>query len=591
METALSAAESTKASSQFLRGPLREELSDSADLFSKPATAVLKFHGIYQQDDRDLRKTGIKQHSAMVRVGVPGGVLTPNQYLAMDRIADEIADGSLRITTRQDIQFHYVPKQDLRTLIQVLNSQYLSTLAACGDVVRNVVSCPAPFVSDERTELGQYVTLLSRSLKPRSQAYYEVWIDGERAVSAEAADETAPDVDPWKVEPLYGAVYLPRKFKIGFAYPGDNTTDVYSNDVGIVPHYDDGALRGFTILAGGGLGQSAGVKASHPRLADPVCSVGTDPEELLEVVTAIVTIHRDFGNRTNRKLARLKYVMDEWGVAKFQEELSARLGRTLTPPKPLSWKRANDYLGWHRQGTDVDGDPIWFVGVRVICGRVRDFAGSHHIKTGLRTIIERFRPGVRLTSQQNLYLSGIADRDRNAIDALMREHGIAEPESLPPILRRAMACPALPTCGQAITESERIMPDVVQDIQTEFDAVGLGGQEVHLRTTGCPNGCARPYTAEIGIVGASIDMYTIYLGASPVGTRLGSVFAKNVRRRQIPVLLRPVIQLYANSREDGEAFGNFCHRLGIAALQEVEGPGELAEATAEKLDQNLLLSR
>jgi len=580
MGIAPSAAETVKVSSHFLRGPLREELANSDDVFSKPATVVLKFHGIYQQDDRDLRKAGVKQHTAMVRVGVPGGILTPDQYLAMDGIADEIADGSLRITTRQDIQFHYVPKQDLRTLIQTLNGQFLSTLAACGDVVRNVVCCPAPFTSSERTELDHYVRLLSRSLKPRSHAYYEVWIDGERTVSAEEADETEPDVDPWKVEPLYGAVYLPRKFKIGFAYPGDNTTDVYSNDVGIVPNYEDGELRGFTILAGGGLGQSAGVKASHPRLADPVCSVGTDPQELLEVVTAIVTIHRDFGNRSNRKLARLKYVMDEWGVAKFQDELNARVGRILAPPKRLDWRRANDYLGWHQQGTDSDGRPVWFVGVRVISGRVRDFTGSHKIKTGLRRIVERFRPGVRLTSQQNLYLSGIADQDKGVIAALLREHGIAQPESLPPILRHAMACPALPTCGQAITESERIMPDVVQDIQAEFDAVGLGEQEVHLRTTGCPNGCARPYTAEIGIVGASVDMYTIYLGASPLGTRLGSVFARNVKRREVPVRLRPVIQLYAESREGDEAFGDFCHRLGVAALQQVESAGDLVEATA-----------
>ncbi len=580
MGIAPSSAEETKASSRFLRGPLREELSSTADVFSKPATAVLKFHGIYQQDDRDLRKTGVKQHSAMVRVGIPGGVLTARQYLAMDRIADEIADGSLRITTRQDIQFHYVSKHDLRTLIQALNSEFLSTLSACGDVVRNVVCCPAPFTSSQRTELDRYVELLSRSLKPRSHAYYEVWIDGERAVSAEAAEETSPDTDPWKIEPLYGAVYLPRKFKIGFAYPGDNTTDVYSNDVGVVPHYEDGRLLGFTILAGGGLGQSAGVKASHPRLADPVCFVGSDPQELLEVVTAIVTIHRDFGNRTNRKLARLKYVMDEWGVAKFQDELNARVGRTLPVPKPLNWQRANDYLGWHRQGSDADGRLLWFLGVRVIAGRIRDFQGSHKIKTGLRNVIEQYQPGVRLTSQQNLYLSGIAESDKSEIARLLREYGIAEIEQLPPILRHAMACPALPTCGQAITESERIMPDVVQDIQAEFDSVGLERQEVHLRTTGCPNGCARPYTAEIGIVGASVDMYTIYLGASPLGTRLGDAFAKNVRRREVPLRLRPVIQLYAESRRGDEAFGDFCHRLGILALQQLESASDLVKVPA-----------
>jgi sulfite reductase (ferredoxin) len=561
MDKAPSAAEQAKIAARYLRGSITQELQNSESVFSAPATGVLKFHGVYQQDDRDLRKSGTKQFSAMVRVGIPGGVLTPEQYLTLDRLAD-LGDGSIRITTRQDVQYHYVPKARLRELMRGLNESYLSTLAACGDVVRNVTCCPAPFENEQRRELQPVVQFISRSLKPKTTAYYEIWIDGEQAISAEQAEAN-------NLEPLYGATYLPRKFKIGFAFPGDNTTDIYANDIGVVPEYEDGQLRGFTILAGGGMGQSAGVKASHPRIADPICSIGPSNDELLEVVSAIVTIHRDFGNRSNRKLARLKYVLDAWGVDKFKQELDSRVGRELSPPKSLVWNRANDYLGWHRQGSDSEGQPLWFVGIPVLAGRVRDFDEKRRIRTGLRTVVEQYRPGVRLTCQQNVYLSGIKDRDRLVIAALLRDHGISKPEQMPPVLRHAMSCPALPTCGQAITESERIMPQVVAEIQAELNHVGLIDQVVHLRTTGCPNGCARPYTAEIGIVGASVDMYTIYLGASPLGTRLGRVFAQNVKRREIPALLQPVIEHYKEARQPDESFGDFCHRVGVDTLREL----------------------
>ncbi len=561
MDNVPSAAEAAKLAGRFLRGTIAEELDNAETLFSKPATGVLKFHGIYQQDDRDLRKRGEKQFTAMVRVGVPGGLLTTNQYLALDRLAD-IGDGTLRITTRQDIQYHYVPKLRIRELIRGINDSYLSTLAACGDVVRNVISCPAPFESEQRKELYPIVKFISKSLKPKTISYYEIWVDGERAVSAE-------ETEPAEVEPLYGATYLPRKFKIGFSFPGDNTVDVYANDIGVIPHYEQGRLAAFTILAGGGMGQSAGIKSSHPRLADAICSIGPTQEELLEIASAIVTIHRDFGNRSNRKLARLKYVMDEWGPAKFKQELEKRVGRELAPPRRLTWTRSNDYLGWHRQTAGGDGSALWFVGVPVISGRVKDFDADRRIRTGLREVVTRYRLEVRLTCQQNLYLSGIRDKDRSAIAALLREYGIAAPEALPPVLRHAMACPALPTCAQAITESERIMPQLVAEIQADLNDIGLREDLVHLRTSGCPNGCSRPYTAEIGIVGASVDMYTIYLGASPLGTRLGAVFAQNVKRHDIAPRLRPVIEYYKDARRPGEGFGDFCHRLGIPALQEI----------------------
>ncbi len=561
MDKPPSPAEQAKIAARYLRGTISEELANTSPEFSKPATSVLKFHGIYQQDDRDLRKIGNKQFSAMVRVGVPGGVLSAEQYLTLDRLAD-IGDGSLRITTRQDIQYHYVPKLRIRELISQLNASYLSTLAACGDVVRNTVSCPAPFENEQRHELQPIVLFLSRSLKPKTTSYYDIWVGGEQVASGETAAEEET------VEPLYGATYLPRKFKIGFAFPGDNTTDVYANDIGVIPSYEAGQLTGFTILAGGGMGQSAGVKASHPRLASPICSIGPDQEELLAVCTAIVTIHRDFGNRSNRKLARLKYVLDEWGVERFKQELESRLGRELAPPRELVWHRSNDYLGWHKQGQNSEGQQVWFVGVRIVSGRVRDFDDGRNIRSGLRKIVEQFGLEVRLTPQQNLYFGGIREQDRATIAEILRESGIAEPEALPPVLRRAMACPALPTCGQAITESERAMPGIVAEIQQELNQAGLVDQEIHLRTSGCPNGCSRPYTAEIGIVGASVNMYTIYLGASPLGTRLGKVFAQNVKGEQIAAKLRPVIDSYKESRLPGEGFGDYCDRVGVDSLKD-----------------------
>jgi sulfite reductase (ferredoxin) len=297
-------------------------------------------------------------------------------------------------------------------------------------------------------------------------------------------------------------------------------------------------------------------------LADPICTIGPSPEELLEICTAIVSIHRDFGNRTNRKVARLKYVLDNWGVEKFKAELEARVGRPLPPPRELVWRRANDYLGWHSQG-----DGRWFVGVRIVSGRVKDFDVRHRIRSGLRSIVERYGLQVRLTCQQNLYLSNIAPEDKPAISEELRRCGLLPHEELPPVLRHAIACPALPTCGQAITESERILPALVKEIQAELNDVGLARDVVHVRTSGCPNGCSRPYTAEIGIVGASVDLYTIYLGASPLGTRLGQMFAQNVRRSEIPERLRPILQHYSEERFPHETFGDFCHRMGMEALR------------------------
>ncbi len=541
-----SPAELVKENSRHLRGSILEELTLERPDFIKETVQILKFHGTYQQTDRDLRKSGQPaEYGSMVRVGIPGGLLTADQYLELDRLADEAGDGGLRITTRQDIQFHRVKKTDLRSLLRVLNANLLTTLAACGDVVRNVVCCPAPFGDEERVRIQQLAGSLGKELKPKTRAYYEIWLDGEKAAAAEskAANE----------EPLYGSTYLPRKFKIGLAAPVDNCIDLYSNDVGIVPGRD-----GFTLLVGGGLGMSAGVKATHPRLAEPLGSIA--PEQLKAAVEAIITIHRDYGNRTNRKLARLKYVIDEWGIERFRAEFESRLGARVADPEPLKWTSGSDHLGWHDQG-----DGSVFLGLPIPSGRIRD-----HLRAALRELVGHLRPGVRLTTQQNLLVTDIAAEHRGDVTRILAAHGIRLAEELPPVVREALACVALPTCGLAITEAERVLPEVVDGIHKEMEALGIGGQSISIRVTGCPNGCARPYTAEIGLVGRSVDLYSIYLGASHLGVRLGSVFAENVRRDDIALRLRPVLEAYVRQRGPNEAFGDFCERAGMDALRAEE---------------------
>lgn len=535
-----SPAENLKAQSGRLRGTIAEELLTESPQFSKSAVGLLKFHGIYQQDDRDLRKTQPERvYSSMVRVGIPGGAVSSKQYLELDRLAEEIGDETLRITSRQDVQYHYVGKRNLKTLIRAVNEAGLSTLAACGDVVRNVTYDSTPVAAPYRADIMEYVRLVARELKPKTRAYVEIWLDGEKAASIE--DEA---------EPLYGDAYLPRKFKIAFTFPGENLIDIYSNDLGFVPRVAHGEVQGFTVLAGGGMGQSNGVKLSHPRMADPVCCIGPSKDEVLAVAKAVVSIHRDFGNRSNRRLARLKYVLDERGLDWFKTELSARLGAPLAPPEPLIWRRQEDYLGWHEQAGGG-----WFYGLRVISGRLK---GA--IRAAVREVVKATGCDVRFTVQQNLLFTGLAEDQKACVDQTLARHGVADVKSLPPVLRQSMACPSLPTCGQAITESERVLPSLADDVQAEFNAAGLGEQPVVLRMTGCPNGCARPYTAEIGIVGESVELYTIYLGGSPVADRLARPWKRLVKLGEIPAILRPLMDEYKLTRTAGEPFGDWCAR-------------------------------
>lgn len=543
----LSGAEKVKAGSRHLRGSIAEELAADTEHFTKDSVLLLKFHGIYQQHDRDLRKAEArKEHSCMVRVSVPGGRLEAEQFLALRRLAMQAGDGTLRLTSRGGVQYHYVGKRALRDLIRAIREANLNTLAACGDVVRNVVCSPAPFDSPEARSLDHWVRLVDRSLKPKTRAYAEIWLDGERAASLVEADES---------EPLYGETYLPRKFKIAFTREGDNTVDIYAEDLGFVAHFERGEVAGFTFVAGGGMGQTNGDRNTYPRLADVIGF--TRPEHCLDVARAAVTIHRDFGDRSNRRHARLKYLLAERGAGWFREELEARLGYRVDPPRPLVWERHADWLGWHRQ----DGQ-LWFFGLRVVSGRL---AGA--LLDGVTEAVETLRPQLRLTPQQNLLFTGLAEEARPVLEGILRRRGVALPGEMPPLLRHSMACPALPTCGLALTDSERVLPDVVASIQQEAAAAGVGEERIHVRMTGCPNGCARPYTAEIGIVGQSPKLYSIYLGGSPLATRLAQLYSHNIPLDKIGAALRPLLSAWAAERAAGEAFGDYCHRVGIDALR------------------------
>ncbi|GIW32095.1 MAG: sulfite reductase subunit beta [Meiothermus sp.] len=552
-QSKVSKVESIKLASRNLRGPVDLELNSPSDHFSEEGYQILKFHGIYQQDDRDVRKARKAQglgpdYSFMIRVAIPGGVLQPEQYLALDRLADQLGNATLRITTRQAIQFHGVRKGGLKPLIQVLNQHLLTSLSACGDVVRNVVACPAPFSDRQRAEISQYAKALSDRLKPKSRAYYEIWLDGEKAASLE------------EVEPLYGQAYLPRKFKIAFAFPGDNCVDVYTQDIGIVPWLEKDALKGFTLLVGGGLGQSHGAKDTHPVLAKPLTTI--KPEQLFEVVEAIVRVQRDHGRRDERKLARMKYLIEAWGLERFKAEVEHYLGYSLPEAQPLTWQCADDHLGWHEQGNGQ-----LFFGLFVENGRVKD-----HLRVAIREVVKRLNPEVRLTPQQNILFTNIQPGDQATLEAILREHGVELPGSIPLVVQQAMACPALPTCGLAITESERVMPQVIREIDALLSKLDLQtGPVPHVRMTGCPNGCARPYTAEIGLVGRSLNSYTIYLGGSPLGDRLGEVFLDNVKREDIAARLEPALMAYRQQRRENESFGEFCHRVGIEFIREQIG--------------------
>jgi sulfite reductase (ferredoxin) len=548
----ISKVETIKETSRGLRGKLAQDLDDSAAGFDEAGKQLLKFHGLYQNDDRDTRRERKKQgldpaYAFMVRARIPGGVITADQYLALDALSEQHADGDIRLTTRQAVQFYGIVKGDIKGTFQDLNDALITTLGACGDVVRNVMCCPAPH--EDREHLHATCESLSDRLLPQTRAYHEIWLDGEKVVDTKQ-----------EVEPIYGNAYLPRKLKIGIALPDDNCVDVHTQDIGLIAIVEDGVLQGFNVLVGGGLGMTHGKEQTYPRLGSPIGFASADV--VRRVVEGIITIQRDFGNREDRKQARLKYLIDDRGLDWFRTELHTRIGFELPPSAPTDPIQVDDHMGWHRQ----DGDS-WYLGLPVENGRIRD-DGSLQLRTALREVIQKHRPGVRITPQQSILLTDVAEEAIHQIDAAFRSHGVRLVEDITPARRWAMGCPALPTCSLALAESERVLPGLVGEIETELDNLGLGDEPIAIRMTGCPNGCARPFTAELAFVGRTLDKYNIYLGGNAEGTRLTEIYAEAIPTRDLVATVLPLFESWAEDRCPGERFGDYCDRIGVDELRE-----------------------
>ena len=517
-----------------------------AECFSADDEQFIKFHGIYQQDDRDLRKAG-KKYMMMIRGRIPGGVMTPGQWIVFDNLASDYGNNTLRVTTRQSIQFHGVVMSGLGPLIKKINDSLLSTLAACGDVNRNVMAAPTPVLTSARAAMMEDVQRVVEALAPKTAAYHSIWIDG---VQLNLEDPANKDF----VDPLYGKTYLPRKFKTAFVLPPVNDMDVFTNDLGFIGIVEDGKLVGYNITAGGGMGRSHGNVMTYPRLADVLGFV--EAKDVVEAAKAILTVHRDFGDRTDRKHARLKYVVQEKGVEWFRAEVERRSNIRFGTAREYRFTSTGDTYGWQKA---LDG--TWFLTLFVASGRIKDQDGRNQ-KTALRRLAETY-PGVefRLTGNQNVIVANVSEAQKASITSLLHEHGVKTENQASVLHAAAMACPALPTCGLALAESERALPGFLDRIETLCSEVGLDGEEIIIRSTGCPNGCARPYMAEMAFVGKAPGRYQMWLGGNAAGTRLNQLWKDVVKDQDLETEVRPILLRFAKERSEGERFGDWCDRV------------------------------
>ncbi len=560
--------EDIKRQSGRLRGTLVASLANQiTGALAEDDQTLIKYHGSYQQDDRDVRDERRRQKlepdfSFMIRTRTPGGVVTPAQWLKLDAIATTWAERGLRVTTRQAFQFHGVIKRDLKKTMQAINAALIDTLAACGDVNRNIAVAANPYLSQVHTTVQAQAEALSKHLLPNSRAYYEIWLDEEK-VAGSGEEE----------EPIYGALYLPRKFKIGFAVPPSNDIDVFAQDLGYIAVIDDGRLAGYNVSVGGGMGATHGDPETYPRVANVIGFI--TPEQVIAVGEAVVTTQRDWGNRAVRKRARLKYTIDDRGLDAFKAEVERRAGLTFAPARAFAFDHNTDTFGWSQSDDSMGDDGLWHLNLRIIAGRIWDRDGLRHL-SGLREIaraldVEHDRavgaaPEFRLTANQNLLIANLDAAQRDIVDALVREYGLDTHVAASPVRKAALACVALPTCGLAMAEAERYLPAFVDRIDALLAKHGLDGADLHIRLSGCPNGCSRPYLGEIALVGKAPGRYNLMIGADHRGQRLNTLYRENIDETTILDTLDPLFRRYAGEREPGERFGDFLVRGGIVSI-------------------------
>ena len=539
----LSANEGIKENSDFLRGTISKSLlDDSTGSIPASDAQLTKFHGTYLQDDRDKRMALIKEKkekafSFMIRVRVPGGVCTPKQWIGIDDLSDKFADGTLKLTTRQAFQLHGILKRNLKQTMKEINDTLLDTLAACGDVNRNVMSPANPFESKLHGQALDIAQKIHDHLTPQTSAYAEIWLDGEKTAIGES-----------EVEPIYGKTYLPRKFKIAVALPPRNDVDVFSNCLGFVGIAEGENIIGYNVLVGGGLGMTHGKVATFPRIADVIgfCT----PEQVVQVAEEVVKIQRDHGDRSDRRHARLKYTIEDRGIEWFKDELNKRLGWCLDPVRDFTFDSTTDRYGWN-----VDQDGHWTYGLFVEGGRLRDKS-----KQAVRKIAENIDCEFRLTANQNLVIARISEQSKNEIETILTDYEVVDSHSLSALRLNSIACTALPTCSLALAESERYLPSLIDELDEIIDSLGLRDESIAIRSTGCPNGCGRPYLGEIGLVGKAPGKYNLYLGAGLDGMRLNKLYRPAIPHEEIIAELYPVLEDYSKNRAENERFGDFCIR-------------------------------
>lgn len=543
--------ERIKKESDYLRGTLKEVMLDRISAgIPDDDNRLMKHHGSYLQDDRDLRNERQKQklepaYQFMLRVRMPGGVSTPEQWLVMDDLSQKYGNGTLKLTTRETFQMHGILKWNMKKTIQTIHSALLDTIAACGDVNRNVMCASNPYQSEIHSEVYEWSKKLSDDLLPRTRAYHEIWLDEERVAGT-------PEEE---VEPMYGPLYLPRKFKIGIAVPPSNDIDVFSQDLGFIAIVEDGKLIGFNVAIGGGMGMTHGDTATYPQLAKVIgfCR----PEQMYDVAEKTITIQRDYGNRSVRKNARFKYTVDRLGLENVKKELENRLGWSLEEAKPYHFDHNGDRYGW------VEGiEDKWHFTLFVEGGRITDY-DDYKLMTGLREIAKVHTGEFRLTANQNLMIANVSSDKKEEISALIEQYGLTDGKHYSALRRSSMACVALPTCGLAMAEAERYLPTLLDKIEEIIDENGLRDQEITIRMTGCPNGCARHALGEIGFIGKAPGKYNMYLGAAFDGSRLSKMYRENIGEADILSELRILLSRYAKEREEGEHFGDFVIRAGI----------------------------